>query len=1053
MLKGNKYIQNVKRIVSLLLTAAILTNTLYGCGFDKGNVNDAGAVIPEKKYNAVIEHNEKLSEQTIKVSSAFDDLKSSIKYGQLDKENHQLIEKTDELRNCLDELEDETDKWIKAQEKASKSFSKETRRLFKERTKKYKETVEENRKKAEDILAGLEDSIKESNIEETEGYLNELEEMICPDDINTYGEDIINNADDTVGSGSTISVNNEVIDRVEPSDEADIVMLDELKAKTHELSTPLNVYNFLRNNINTEFYFGERKGVNGTYDAMAGNDYDQAGLLIAMLRYLGYEAEYVRGTARFTAEQAVGLTGASDIKTAADVMAACGTPVTLVSVDGEARYIDAEHVWVRANIPYTDYRGALPAEGDKVWLDLDTSVKMYERVNSICDELKEQEIQDDFKSFIEGYDYTNIGKKLELYAESINSSDDPVFNRKRIVKSTELAYLPSSLQYSVQKEIKVFSEIDEAYKDTVSFSVGDTFLGKYSSSEMNGKSIILSFKPAGAADEEILDEYGLFEAPAYSLYMKPVLIVDEEIVAEGNEISALTLGTKQRFRMVIHSAGSDSIVDNDVTTGSMYAVTLDNQNITARELNNIYNGTAELKSQINEENVYSEEYLGKYLALAGKLYFAQVDLTDTMAADIYDVVSTRTLSEGITGYEVKTRSTYGVISRLSYGSLFIDVDSDVHSVTSLNGDDSVSKKYMLSTGILGSLYESVVWEELTGEESISTISILAKAQENDIDILNISTLNLDSGLNELHTDETTKQEIIKAVNEGKTVIIPTENTVIGDWHGTGYILLDRATGAGAYMISGGLNGGCTKAILGIEELLATIGSAAAIAGLITILVAPPLSFTIAPIIICSAFMIAAWLEINYLMWSYYMEYVFEDDLTAKDISETEMGILMIYLSTMCFGICNSIKENTFNGLYDKYGNYTGGRTQEELNMLASDPAHAGSTRPIDIEKGIHERDVGLGLEERGDLKRPIVRDMSGNSEFIDGNGQAWDVKSFNSNYKPKGYNLDKAIEIIRDSINNDENVIIDRTNLSEQDFNELINAIKSFGFMDRVLIW
>lgn len=59
-----------------------------------------------------------------------------------------------------------------------------------------------------------------------------------------------------------------------------------------------------------------------------------------------------------------------------------------------------------------------------------------------------------------------------------------------------------------------------------------------------------------------------------------------------------------------------------------------------------------------------------------------------------------------------------------------------------------------------------------------------------------------------------------------------------------------------------------------------------------------------------------------------------------------------------------------------------------------DPAHSGSTRPIDIEKGQHEARVGLELEERGDLKN-ITRDATVKAEFIDGNGQAWDVKSFN----------------------------------------------------------
>lgn len=68
----------------------------------------------------------------------------------------------------------------------------------------------------------------------------------------------------------------------------------------------------------------------------------------------------------------------------------------------------------------------------------------------------------------------------------------------------------------------------------------------------------------------------------------------------------------------------------DVTTGSMYGVTLDSQSITASELQDVYDEVAALKESVTEKNVYSEEYLGKLLNLAGKLYFAQVDIADTI---------------------------------------------------------------------------------------------------------------------------------------------------------------------------------------------------------------------------------------------------------------------------------------------------------------------------------------------------------------------------------------------------------------------------------------
>lgn len=179
------------------------------------------------------------------------------------------------------------------------------------------------------------------------------------------------------------------------------------------------------------------------------------------------------------------------------------------------------------------------------------------------------------------------------------------------------------------------------------------------------------------------------------------------------------------------------------------------------------------------------------------------------AAEMYDVSQTRSLSEGITGYEVRTTSLYGMVTGLSVGSLYIDVDTDSHSVVSLCGDKDILREYMMSTGMIGSAYESNVWEQMTEKKSISTISIFAKAQEENKEILVISKENCATEIYKLNTDEATKQTVINAANSGKIVTIPAENVTMGDWSGTGYIVTNPETGAGAYMISGGLNGGAT----------------------------------------------------------------------------------------------------------------------------------------------------------------------------------------------------------------------------------------------------
>lgn len=125
------------------------------------------------------------------------------------------------------------------------------------------------------------------------------------------------------------------------------------------------------------------------------------------------------------------------------------------------------------------------------------------------------------------------------------------------------------------------------------------------------------------------------------------------------------------------------------------------------------------------------------------------------------------------------------------------------------------------------------------------------------------------------------------------------------------------------------------------------------------------------------------------------------------------------------------------------------RTQAELDALAADPAHGGKIGA----KSIAERDVGLGLESQGKVDT-LIRDPSGSAEFIDTvTGQKWDVKAFNSQYAPKGYNLNDAMTNIKKSLAANENVMLDTRNLTVTDLQELISEIAKQGLSDKVLTW
>jgi hypothetical protein len=57
-----------------------------------------------------------------------------------------------------------------------------------------------------------------------------------------------------------------------------------------------------------------------------------------------------------------------------------------------------------------------------------------------------------------------------------------------------------------------------------------------------------------------------------------------------------------------------------------------------------------------------------------------------------------------------------------------------------------------------------------------------------------------------------KTDIVNAIHAGKHAIVPQREIVHGNWQGSGYIIQDSITGAGAYLLEGGLRGGALEGL-------------------------------------------------------------------------------------------------------------------------------------------------------------------------------------------------------------------------------------------------
>lgn len=805
------------RCVSLTLTAALISSSLTfclsGCDFSSDSKN---ADVYSKTYADTA-----LETDSQNLYSTYESFDSA-----LEKNNSVEINKSAlNLKDSVNEFLSDFDIYTKEVKDAIKNEVQ----TIQDRQSAFEEEVKNNAQKVISSLEYIADNsentdsgkykesvetisdyfVSENKSITSEEFENGVSHKTQADNIDVNDvENFLKNSVDPVGSNG-------------PNDaslilEAETELSDEIKELAKQLKTPLNVYLYLKNKINYECYYGSRKGAVATFDSCGGNDVDQASLLIAMLRYLGFNSRYVTGTVFITCEQALNLTSAADAKTAGSILVSSGKDVTSISSAGKIIGFNIDQTWVEAYLPYTDYRGAGNASGDYRWIPLDTSIKEYKIVKTIYDDLEKYGVsKEDYAESVSEEDVYKLYNSLSEYEQ--NNLGEQIYLSSRQIVEENLAYLPLSLQYTVKSLESEYDKISDARSDSISFTVNGQKVADLKPTDIYGKRLILEYEPACESDASTIERYGsIFNVPSYLVKVVPTLKLNGESVGRGYPV---TLGETGTFVMNVNSQGNSTTVTNSVTAGSMYQITQDTQTITSSELTKAISEAGSISSSVNEDNIYSDEYLGKILDLSGKLYYAHVDIANAVLAEKSNISATRSLSVGMTGYAVETSTLFGMVVGISEGSLYIDIDLNKVAAISRDGNRDNEYQFMTASGMLSSSFEGVVWEDLTGEEGISTISLFEEAQNQGQEILMLSSANYEKEKSNINADSSTVRAVEQAINAGKIVTMHTDKLTCDEWEGFGYIVTTPETGSASYMISGGLNGGSSSFAVSLSYLV------------------------------------------------------------------------------------------------------------------------------------------------------------------------------------------------------------------------------------------
>lgn len=599
-----------------------------------------------------------------------------------------------------------------------------------------------------------------------------------------------------------------------PSDLAatiDVQLTAEIAVKVADLgSSPVAIYEFVRNTVAFQPYLGSRKGSAATLTQLRGNDTDQASLLIALLRSAGIPSRYVRGTIEIDANQAKSWLGVDDAGTAADLLATAGMSPTAIVSGGQVVSIRFTHLWVEAFVPYSNYRGVPNDAHGKVWVPLDPSFK-GSIIRPGTDPLATIgfNIDDYLGDYISSFHAPSPLEKLTQDVQAHLDTNSPGTTVADVERTTAidprpLGILPASPPYRILSITERVSEIEAAkrYQVRLHLYQGGTPFIDYTASlpELVGKRVTIQYVGATAADQATIDSFGgIYETPPNLVNVKPVLKLDNVVVATST--SGIGMGRTHTFDMhFVQPSGASNVqplVRNDIIAGNGEAIGFD----TFLDVDD---------ALIDDDPFPAGAFLESHLHSTAVDYLSRVDRGLEQAGRLMGVVTTEDVSEAIVQNSISVAFSFGVPVSFEWTGLTVDADRRVIGPFAVNGDDAKARPYMILTGMDSSVMENRVFEDRFGQQAVSTIKILELASAGGVAICTIDS-SIAADCPTMNQPASVVSAVNAALASGHVVTIPRTGITVVQWSGTGYIDMDPVSGAAGYIISGGINGGLQSA--------------------------------------------------------------------------------------------------------------------------------------------------------------------------------------------------------------------------------------------------
>ena len=593
------------------------------------------------------------------------------------------------------------------------------------------------------------------------------------------------------------------------SETIDTVITQEMIDLVESLNkSPAQIFEWVVNNIQVEFYYGSMKGARGTLIDKSGNDMDTASLLIALYRAADIPCRYITGTIEIPLEKAYNITGTNDTETLSLFIGSSGIPALLKGTYGIGlTSLQLEHTWIEAFVDYYPFAGAKAGDGD-LWVPLSPWYKELDHkqandldsmtgfdgkvfIDEYLSKVRTQSPLEYFKLYIDRY--------LKEHQPGLSWQDGLFLNS---LKPQIFRTLPNTLNFEVVAIKSEYSEISEEKRHKATIEItSDSISHTLNYCDFYRKKITLSYLPADEASKILIDNSGGIENVNPQLInLIPTLKLEGAPLATGNVVKpgyhrTLKIHVLNPSKWLERTEQTDAIV-----TGSYYAIGIISSGVTS---DYIAERIATHISTIGDQ----EENTDNMDQITGEaLYVALMKWYEKKQAEVFQFFQVATLNHthcAILGKAYKPHLSFGTPVELENIGYMIDGFGGIYSPISLINDNNKLNDARIISGYNGSFHEHKIFEDLFHMEAVSTTKLLAIARERNIPIYEIDQNNIQQIKPLLNLNSKIIADIEKSVREGKKVTVHQDMIKVKNWEGAGYAFGDTYMIYSMKLINGG----------------------------------------------------------------------------------------------------------------------------------------------------------------------------------------------------------------------------------------------------------